>query len=100
MQLDSFAMLWSLAVTNPESSVKRIEMLDYHDDKTIDQIWYAGKLPQFRVMESDELPVGVRLGMSYKTVVLTPKIFLLSFWTRLEASGVRFRRAHVDTLSE
>lgn len=62
MQLDSFAMLWSLAVTNPESSVKRIEMLDYHDDKTIDQIWYAGK---YRVAQCGN-GLWERLGLRFE----------------------------------
>lgn len=100
MQLDSFAVLWSLAVSNPESSIKRIEMNDFHDDKTIDQIWYRGKLPEFRVMKEEELPQGVKLGMSYKTVVLTPKIFLPWLRRRLEHSGVVFKRMSIDKLAE
>lgn len=100
MQLDSLAVLWSLAASNPESSIRRIEMLDYHDDKTIEQIWYNGKLPEFRVMQSDELPKGVKLGMSYRTVVLTPKVFLPWLRSRLEASGVVFKRANIDSLAE
>ncbi|RKU43778.1 hypothetical protein DL546_004126 [Coniochaeta pulveracea] len=100
MQLDSFAVLWRLAVTNPESSLRRIVMEDFHDDKTIDQIWYRGKMPEFRVMRQDELPKGVKLGMSYKTVVLTPKVFLPWLRKRLEASGVTFKRVNLDTLAE
>ena len=100
MQLDSFAVLWRLAVSNPESSIKRIEMLDFHDDKTIDEIWYKGKMPEFRVMQNDELPAGVKLGMSYKTVVLTPKVFLPWLRKRLEDSGVAFKRMSLDSLAE
>jgi D-amino-acid oxidase len=100
MQLDSFAVLWRLAISNPESSVKRIEMLDFHDDKSIDEIWYRGKMPEFRVIRSDELPKGVKVGMSYMTVVITPKIFLPWLRKRLEESGVVFKRAHIDSLTE
>lgn len=100
MQLDSFVVLWSLAVSNPESSIKRIEMNDFHDDKTIDQIWYNGKLPEFRIMKASELPKGVKLGMSYKTVVMTPKIFLPWLRNRLEASGVKFKRVNLSSLAE
>lgn len=64
MQMDSFAVLWQLAATNPESSVRRIDMLDFQDDKTIDQIWYNGLMPEFRVMRQEELPEGTKLGMS------------------------------------
>jgi D-amino-acid oxidase len=100
MQLDSFAILWSLAVSNPESSIRRIEMNDFHDDKTIDQIWYKGKLPEFRIMEKETLPKGVKLGMSYKTVVLTPAVFLPWLRRRLEDSGVVFKRGIFDKLDE
>lgn len=100
MQLDSFAVLWKLAVTNPESSVKRIEMLDFQDERTIDQIWYNGKMPDFRVMRPEELPNGVKLGMSYRTIVLTPKIFLPWLRKRLEASGVVFKRGNFESLAE
>ncbi|KAJ4371411.1 hypothetical protein N0V83_004628 [Neocucurbitaria cava] len=100
MQLDSFAVLWQLAVSNPESSIRRIEMNDFHDDKTIDQIWYRDALPEFRVMKPEELPKGTKLGMSYKTVVLTPKIFLPWLRRRLEESGVIFKRMNLSSLSE
>lgn len=100
MQLDSFAVLWSLSISNPESSIKRIEMHDFHDDKTIDQIWYAGKMPEFRVMQREELPQGVALGMSYRTVVLNPAVFLPWLRTRLEAVGVTFKRASLESLAE
>lgn len=100
MQLDSFAVLWQLAVSNPESSIRRIEMNDFHDDKTIDQIWYRDALPEFRVMKPEDLPKGTKLGMSYKTVVLTPKIFLPWLRRRLEESGVIFKRMNLSALSE
>jgi D-amino-acid oxidase len=100
MQLDSFAVLWSLAMSNPESSIKRIEMLDFHDDKSIDEIWYREKMPGFRVLPENELPKGVKLGMSYKTVVLTPEVFLPWLRRRLEASGVVFKRLSLDSLAE
>ncbi|KAF1845054.1 nucleotide-binding domain-containing protein [Cucurbitaria berberidis CBS 394.84] len=100
MQLDSFAVLWSLAVSNPESSIRRIEMNDFHDDKTIDEIWYKGKMPDFQVMKPSELPKGVKLGMSYRTVVLTPKIFLPWLRQRLEDSGVVFKRMNLSSLSD
>jgi D-amino-acid oxidase len=100
MQLDSFAVLWSLALSNPESSIKRIEMLDFHDDKSIDDIWYREKMPEFRVLPETELPKGVKLGMSYKTVVLTPEILLPWLRRRLEASGVVFKRLSLDSLAE
>ncbi|KAL1623329.1 hypothetical protein SLS56_008329 [Neofusicoccum ribis] len=45
MQLDAFAHMWKLAMTNPESSVKRIEMHDLTDFKKPEDVWYYGKMP-------------------------------------------------------
>jgi hypothetical protein len=100
MQRDAFAYLWSLAITNPESSVRRIEMNDFQDSTTLDKIWYQDLMPEFRVMSKDELPKGVILGMSYKTVVLTPITFLPWLAKRLKNSGVTFLRKNVGSLAE
>ncbi|KAF2501167.1 nucleotide-binding domain-containing protein [Lophium mytilinum] len=100
MQLDSFAVLWRLAVTNPESSVRRIEIHDFQDERSIEDVWYNGKLPEFRIMEPNELPKGCILGMSYKTVVITPKVFLPWLRKRLEDGGVKFKRMSLDSLSD
>ncbi|EOD51954.1 putative fad dependent protein [Neofusicoccum parvum UCRNP2] len=48
MQLDAFAHMWKLAMTNPESSVKRIEMHDLTDFKKPEDVWYYGKMPGVR----------------------------------------------------
>ncbi|KAL1855820.1 hypothetical protein VTK73DRAFT_8462 [Phialemonium thermophilum] len=100
MQRDSFAYLWALAASNPESSVRRIEMHDLQDTTTLDKIWYKDLMPEFRVMEREELPEGVVLGMSYKTVVLTPPVFLTWLARQLKDSGVVFLRKSVGSLSE
>ena len=67
-------------------------------------------------MSSDELPKGVKLGMSCelfdpymhgsllifldKSVVLTPAIFLPWLRRKLEAAGVKFVRKNLRSLSE
>lgn len=48
MQLDAFAELWRWSVEYPESSVKRIMMEDFHDDKTEEQIWWKNYMPKVR----------------------------------------------------
>ncbi|GME48325.1 aromatic amino acid aminotransferase [Neofusicoccum parvum] len=65
MQLDAFAHMWKLAMTNPESSVKRIEMHDLTDFKKPEDVWYYGKMPGFRVMSKEELPHGAVNGMCW-----------------------------------
>ncbi|TPX15280.1 uncharacterized protein E0L32_004557 [Thyridium curvatum] len=100
MQHDTFAYLWALAASNPESSVRRIEMNDLQDETTLDKIWYRDLMPEFRVMAKEELPQGCILGMSYKTVVITPPVFLSWLAQRLKDSGVTFVRKSVDSLAE
>ncbi|CAI6089003.1 unnamed protein product [Clonostachys chloroleuca] len=100
MQLDSFAFWWQLAKTHPESSVRAIEMNDFQDVTPLEKVWYRGKMPEFRVMEPHELPKDAKLGMSYKTVVLTPHIFLPWLRQRLEKSGVKFVRESLQSLAD
>ncbi|KAF5008356.1 hypothetical protein FDECE_5399 [Fusarium decemcellulare] len=99
MQRDSFAFLWALAASNPESSVRRIEMHDFQDETTLDKIWYQDLMPEFRVMHPKELPEGVVLGMSYMTVVITPSIFLPWLADRLKKAGVVFHRQTIQSLA-
>ncbi|RSL78122.1 hypothetical protein CEP51_008473 [Fusarium floridanum] len=100
MQRDAFAYLWSLAITDPESSIRRIEMHDFQDSTTLDNVWYRDLMPEFRIMSKDELPEGVILGMSYKTVVLTPSTFLPWLAKRLKNSGVTFLRKTANALAD
>ncbi|CAH0020083.1 unnamed protein product [Clonostachys rhizophaga] len=100
MQLEGFAGLWKLAETNPESSVRQIEMTEIMDRGTKSDVWYAHKVPGFRWMTPDELPKGAIYGMKYKTVVLTPQKFLLWLYERLQARGVKFLRTKVFALAD
>lgn len=100
MQLQGFAGLWKLAETNPESSIRQIEMTEIMDRGSKSDVWYAGKLPEFRFLSKDELPKGAIYGMKYKTLVLTPQIFLLWLHQRLTDRGVKFIRTKVNSLAD
>ncbi|KFA53823.1 hypothetical protein S40293_01720 [Stachybotrys chartarum IBT 40293] len=100
MQLQGLMGLLRLAETNPESSVRQIEMTEIMDRGTKTDVWYAGKVPNFRFLAQDELPKGALYGMKYKTVVLTPTKFLTWLYERLVAKGVQFRRTRVYSLAE
>jgi D-amino-acid oxidase len=100
MQLEAFRGWWKLAYTNPESSVRRIEMWDLVDFIPQEQIWYKNKLPGFRILSKEELPEGAPFGMAYKSIVLTPPVFLPWMRRRLEGSGVKFQRMTVSSLSD
>ncbi|KAF6822734.1 putative FAD dependent oxidoreductase [Colletotrichum plurivorum] len=100
MQKEAFAFLWALADSNPESSVKRIEMIDLQDETTVGMIWYKDFMPGFRVMHPDELPEGVVCGMNYQTVILNPTIFFPWLAQQLRDRGVVFVRKTIKSLSD
>lgn len=99
-QLESFWVWWRQALRYPESSVRQVEMEDLIDDATVDKVWYANKLPDFRVMSKEELPEGAPFGMAYKSVIITPSVYLVWLRKRLEASGVKFKRLTVNSLAD
>ncbi|KAJ0271084.1 hypothetical protein CBS470a_013319, partial [Colletotrichum nupharicola] len=100
MQLDAFWAWWNLALEHPESSVRRVDMYDLVDGSSEDQVWYANKLPDYRVLSKDELPSGASFGMAYKSIIITPSTYLAWVRNRLEATGVKFQRLSVNSLSD
>lgn len=100
LQLDSFGVLWRLAETNPESSVRKADATEIMDMGSPKDAWYANKLPGFRFMERSELPAKSVYGMKYKTVVITPQVFIEWMRARLEKRGVKFLRACVESLGD
>lgn len=98
MQLDSLAVLLKLARTNPESSVRQIEMLDLMDHNDMSQVWYKNKVPNFRVLRKEEMPEDAPFGVAYEATILSPMTFLPWLRRKLEASGVKFERVAVTSL--
>ncbi|KAJ5715291.1 uncharacterized protein N7483_012472 [Penicillium malachiteum] len=99
MQLDAFASRWKIALNNPESSVRRVEMHDLMDFTPLEKVWYRDHLPGFHILSKDELPAGAPFGMAYQTIVLNPGVFLPWMRARLEKTGVKFLRMTVQSLS-
>ncbi|EXL71840.1 hypothetical protein FOPG_12538 [Fusarium oxysporum f. sp. conglutinans race 2 54008] len=101
MQRDTFIELWRLANRFPESSVKRIPMEEFFDEeRTEDDLWFKDFVPDFRLLEKEELPEGTKGGITYTTIVLNPNIFLPWMRSTLERSGVRFMRLDLHALSD
>lgn len=100
MQLDALAYWWQLALRHPESSARRVQMLDIMDHIPMEDVWYRNKVPGFRTMTKEELPADAHFGVTYGSIVLTPSQFLPWIRQRLEATGVKFMRANVKSLSE
>lgn len=89
-----------LADTNPESSVRQIEMTETMVRGTKEDVWYAGNAPDFRFLSKEELPDGVIYGMKHKTVVLTRTKFVIWLCERLQARGIKFKRTRVYSLAD
>ncbi|KAL4939075.1 hypothetical protein BDV06DRAFT_225353 [Aspergillus oleicola] len=100
LQLDSFSVWWKLALSHPESSIRRVRMQDLIDSTPLDKLWYHKKMPGFRVMGKEELPPDAPLGMEYESIILIPSVFLRWLRERLEASGVKFKRLTVNSLAD
>ncbi|KAH6986459.1 hypothetical protein BKA56DRAFT_546229 [Ilyonectria sp. MPI-CAGE-AT-0026] len=100
LQLDSFAALWKLAKAYPESGVRISDMTEILEYGSPEDIWYRSKVPGFRLLRRDELPEAAKFGMTYKTVIISPPVFLSWMKSRLEARGVKFGRISVQSLGE
>ncbi|KAL4963962.1 FAD-dependent oxidoreductase [Aspergillus stella-maris] len=100
LQMDAFNVWWKLALSHPESSVRRVQMQDLTDSTPLEKVWYRNKMPGFRVMEKHELPSDAPFGMEYESIILIPSVFLCWLRERLEASGVTFKRLTVNSLGD
>lgn len=65
-----------------------------------DDIWYARLLPGYGLLKQEELPPRAVFGVTYQTVVISPPVFLPWLRSRLEARGVQFQRAKVESLAD
>ncbi|CAG8022695.1 unnamed protein product [Penicillium olsonii] len=100
MQLDAFAELWRWSIAYPESSIKQITVEDFHEDKTEADIWWKDYMPEFRFLPWEALPKGAKVGTSYKSLILSPAIFLPWMRKLLENTGVKFKRMSLESLSD
>lgn len=101
MQATCFNFYWDLAHQDPSSGVKIYPMTEYFDDQNDDSnIWYNTLMPNYRVVPASELPDGVSLGVKYTAMAMNPLLLLPWLKTKLEAKGVKFMRAEVESFDE
>lgn len=123
LQVESFKYFWALAHRDPTSGVqvrtcvfldkhkavsiltniiyKVVKATEYYDDRDDDStIWYKSLVPQYRRIPTEDLPDGVKLGFTFKTMTVNPAIFLPWIKKGLEARGVRFIRKEVKDIEE
>ncbi|KAK4168162.1 D-amino-acid oxidase [Cladorrhinum sp. PSN259] len=89
MQLDSLAFLRKLALTNPESGVRRAKMTDIHDESPPNgQVWYKDRVPGYSETQNEQGGLVTR----YESVVVDPSKLLVWLRNELENQGVEFKR--------
>ncbi|KAJ9133707.1 Nucleotide-binding domain-containing protein [Pleurostoma richardsiae] len=100
IQLKSLALWRNLAERHPESSVRRLQLIDVIDEIPPEEIWYRNKVPGFRPLQKEELPGNAPHGATFGSMVVTPMHFLPWLRKRLEETGVKFMRTTVASLDE
>ncbi|KAF9888896.1 hypothetical protein FE257_008266 [Aspergillus nanangensis] len=107
IQLDALAYLTRLAVSHPESSIRRIEMEEILDFEPDEDVWFRWKLPGFAELPKAKLPPKAKYGMKctdnacpLQTVVMQPQVLIEFLRKKLEACGVKFLRFTVQSLSD
>ena len=81
--------------------MQTLKVTEYYDDRTDDSsIWYKTLAPNYRLIPPDQLPAGMKLGYSLKTMAVNPMYYLPWIKAELDRLGVRFIRAEVQSISE
>ncbi|KAL5363215.1 hypothetical protein BJX96DRAFT_167299 [Aspergillus floccosus] len=103
MQLEAFSTLWQWSIDYPESSLRQITIEGfYEENRTADSIWWRTNCPclKFRFLSPECMPKGAKTGVSYRTVVLNPTVFLPWLRWKLEGLGVEFKRMYITSLAD
>ncbi|KAJ5133765.1 hypothetical protein N7526_005130 [Penicillium atrosanguineum] len=101
LQVESFKYFWALAHRDPTSGVQVVKATEFYDDRDDDStVWYKSLVPQYRRIPTEDLPKGVKVGFTYKTMTVNPVVFLPWVRKQLEARGVCFIRKEVSEIEE
>ncbi|KAJ5665885.1 uncharacterized protein N7477_008333 [Penicillium maclennaniae] len=101
LQVESFKYFWELAHKDPTSGVQVLKATDFYDDRDDDStIWYKSLMPQYRRIPTKDLPNGVKVGFTFKTMAVNPVVFLPWIRNQLDSQGVCFIRKEVQEIEE
>ncbi|KAH6873429.1 hypothetical protein B0T10DRAFT_588801 [Thelonectria olida] len=100
LQLDAYAGLWKFASEHPDAGLRISDVTEIMEYGSPDAIWFQSSIPGFRFLESDELPPAATWGMTYKSIIISPPVFLKWMRARLEARGVEFQRVDIQSLDD
>ncbi|RSL75632.1 hypothetical protein CEP51_010691 [Fusarium floridanum] len=100
LQLDSYAGLWKIASKHPDSGLRISQVTEIMEAGSPETIWFKSKIRGFRFLNPDELPPRATWGMTYKSIIISPPVFLKWMRARLEARGVEFKRMSFENLDD
>lgn len=100
MQLDAYAGLWRLARERPDAGLRISDLTEIMEYGSPDAVWWQNKIPGFRFLSPSELPPQATWGMTYKSIIISPPVFLKWLKARLLTRGVEFQRRSVQSLDE
>ncbi|KAJ6108206.1 hypothetical protein N7523_009529 [Penicillium sp. IBT 18751x] len=99
LQVESFKYFWELAHRDPTSGVQVLKATEFYDDRDDDStIWYKSLMPRYRRIPTKDLPNGVKVGFTFKTIAVNPVVFLPWIRNQLESRGVCFIRKEVQEI--
>ncbi|CAI6041285.1 unnamed protein product [Clonostachys chloroleuca] len=100
LQLDSYAGLWNIASEHDDAGLRISEVTEIMEFGSPDDIWFKSHIHGFRYLRPEELPEPATWGMTYKSIIISPPVFLKWLNTRLDARGVEFKRMIVQDLND
>ncbi|KAH8808564.1 putative FAD dependent oxidoreductase [Xylogone sp. PMI_703] len=101
MQTASFKFYWSLAQQDSSAGVKVYPMTEFFDNPIKDsEVWYKTLMPEFRYLDSKDLPPETAAGVKYKSLGINPIFFLPWIKKQLDAKGVKFIRKEISSIEE
>jgi D-amino-acid oxidase len=80
-----------------------VEGLEYFDNPSDDYLLLKGRyshIEGFRVLNTAELPPGVKFGTRYWTYVINPQVYLEWLEKSLNDVGVKFIRRSLESLED
>ena len=92
-----------LAESNPESSVKFVEGIEYFDEPSEDYLncsgGYSQDIDNFQILPDHDLPPGVSFGTSYTAWVVNAPLYIQFLQRKLKMQyNVQFVKAKINSL--
>ncbi|KAH7145512.1 FAD dependent oxidoreductase [Dactylonectria estremocensis] len=100
LQLDAYAGLWRIASEHPNSGLRISDVTEIMEYGSPDAVWFQSRIPGFRFLSPSELPAAATWGMTYKSIIISPPVFLKWLRAQLQERGIVFKHVSVQSLDE